>query len=126
MYKYHSKTLSPRSLKKLNRGESVEDNYDRPKTRSECGDERPCPFVGCRYHLYLDVHIKGSIKFNFPDTEPEDMLVSCALDVADECQEGLTCDDIAALLNITRQGVAMIEQSIMPRVRRALKDYKNE
>lgn len=36
----------------------------RPRTRAECVDApRPCPFVGCRYHLALDVVYK-SIRVN--------------------------------------------------------------
>ena len=36
----------------------------RPQTRSDCqGGPRPCPFVSCRHHLYLDVNPEtGSIK----------------------------------------------------------------
>lgn len=34
----------------------------RPRTRADCVDgPRPCPFVGCRYHLLLDVNHKGSL-----------------------------------------------------------------
>ena len=32
-------------------------DYDRPRARSECRDaKRPCLYVSCRYHLYLDVN----------------------------------------------------------------------
>src|SRR5688572_696068 len=43
----------------------------RPATRGECKEEaRPCPWVSCKYHLYLDVNPEtGSIKLNFPDLE---------------------------------------------------------
>src|SRR5262245_43072037 len=28
---------------------------DKPRTRADCvGGERPCPFVSCKHHLYLD------------------------------------------------------------------------
>lgn len=31
--------------------------YERPRTRGECRDGfRPCPFVACKYHLYLDIN----------------------------------------------------------------------
>src|SRR5262245_64087575 len=41
----------------------------RPTTRSECREEaRPCPWVACKHHLYLDINPEtGSIKINFPD-----------------------------------------------------------
>ena len=45
--------------------------YDRPMNRSECRSaSRPCLFVACKYHLYLDVNPEtGSIKMNFPEME---------------------------------------------------------
>jgi transposase-like protein len=38
----------------------------RPRTRAECENRpRPCPWVSCKYHLFLDVNpVKGSIRFN--------------------------------------------------------------
>src|SRR5437879_1807680 len=44
---------------------------EKPKQRVECvSGERPCPFVSCKHHLYLDVSAKtGAIKLNFPDLE---------------------------------------------------------
>ncbi len=34
----------------------------RPKTRGECASgPRPCPWVSCRHHLYLDVDKNGSV-----------------------------------------------------------------
>src|SRR5262249_28750008 len=43
----------------------------RPRTRAECAEgQRPCPWVSCKHHLYLDVNPEtGSIKLNFPDLE---------------------------------------------------------
>lgn len=57
-----------------------------PVTRGDCASvPRPCPYVSCKYNLYLDVTRAGSILLNFPDREPWDMPPdrSCALDVAD-------------------------------------------
>jgi len=83
----------------------------RPKTRDECkGGARPCPHVSCKHHLYLDVNPKnGSIKFNFPDLEPHEMVQSCALDVAD--QGGLTLEEVGQHLNLTRERVRQLEAS---------------
>src|SRR5262245_61905247 len=55
-----AKTISIRRLSKteLNLGRMLypETDYWKPKLRSECADmERPCPFVSCKYHLYIDV-----------------------------------------------------------------------
>lgn len=85
-----------------------EATWRRPKTRNECADgHRPCPFVGCRYHLFLDVTGSGSVKLNFPSLSPEDLPQSCALDVAD--QHPLTLDMVGAVMNLTRERVRQIE-----------------
>jgi hypothetical protein len=62
-----------------------DDAYWKPKHRNECVDgPRPCPFVSCKHHLFVDVSPRtGAIKLNFPDLEVWDMGESCALDVAD-------------------------------------------
>lgn len=77
----------------------------RPRTRAQCSHGiRPCPFVSCRYHLYLDVNENnGSIKFNFPHLEVWEMPVSCALDVAE--QGGMTLEDVGEHVNLTRERI---------------------
>lgn len=83
-------------------------DHERPQTRSDCLDgPRPCPFVACRYHLYLDVARNGSIKLNFPDLEPWQLEPCCALDVAD--RGGTTLEQVAALMNMTRERVRQLE-----------------
>src|SRR5215471_6033353 len=59
-----------------------ETDYEKPRTRAECADApRPCPFVSCKHHLFIDVSPRtGAIKLNFPDLEVWDMGESCALD----------------------------------------------
>src|SRR5262245_25702940 len=54
-------------------------DYERPQQRVECtSGNRPCPFVSCKYHLYLDVNPDtGSIKINFPDLEVWEMQDTC-------------------------------------------------
>ena len=81
----------------------------RPKTRAECvGGPRPCPFVSCKYHLYLDVQARtGAIKLNFPDLEVEEMRESCSLDVAD--RGGATLEEVGAIMNLTRERVRQLE-----------------
>lgn len=82
----------------------------RPKTRGECeGGVRPCPHVSCKHNLYLEVKDGGNIIMNFPDLEPDEMdpQLSCALDVAD--REGLTLEEVAAALNVTRTAIQAIE-----------------
>jgi hypothetical protein len=85
------------------------DDIKRPATRGECADgERPCPFVSCKYHLFLDVNPRtGSIKINFPDLEPDEIQETCALDVADG--DGRSLETIGELLNLTRERIRQIE-----------------
>ena len=81
---------------------------DRPRTRGECVDgARPCPWVGCRQHLYLDVTRAGNLQLNFPDLEPDEMGESCALDLADRGENSL--EDIGAAMGVTRERARQIE-----------------
>lgn len=82
----------------------------RPRTRSDCAEGvRPCPFVSCKYHLYLDVSAKGSIKMNFPDLEPDEMVSSCSLDVAEGGESTLV--EVGVHMNLTRERVRQIEEA---------------
>jgi hypothetical protein len=113
--------------------------HARPRTRADCIDgPRPCPFVGCRYHLAIDVHpSRGSIKTNFPRDSAEglreraaardvplddivvDMLLrsleempeTCCLDVADRGAH--TLEEVGAMMNLTRERVRQIEEIAM-------------
>src|SRR6185295_19672297 len=108
-----AKTISIRRLSKteLNRGreEFPEMDYWKPKTRAECSDmERPCPFVSCKYHLYIDVHpVRGAIKINFTDVEVWEMTDTCALDIAD--RGGITLEEVGEIMNLTRERVRQVE-----------------
>ncbi|MBA3462385.1 MAG: DNA-binding protein [Deltaproteobacteria bacterium] len=86
----------------------VED-VERPRTRAECKAEaRPCPWVACKHHLYLDINPDtGSIKINFPDLEPWEMKHTCALDVADA--GALTLEEIGLITNLTRERIRQVE-----------------
>jgi hypothetical protein len=85
------------------------DDSERPRTRSECADApRPCPFVSCKHHLYLDVSARtGAIKLNFPDLEVWEMSDTCALDVAD--RGGTTLEEVGAIMNLTRERIRQVE-----------------
>lgn len=82
---------------------------ERPKTRGECrGGERPCPWVGCKYHLYLSVNPEnGSIVLTFPDHEPWELKHTCALDVADAGP--ITLEEVGAITNLTRERIRQVE-----------------
>lgn len=101
--------------------ESELSNYDelysepRPRTRADCKDgPRPCPWVGCRHHLYLEVK-GGQIRLNFPDFDPSELQDSCSLDIADRGESTLV--DIATMLNVTKQAIKITELKAIRKVR---------
>ena len=103
----------------------------KPKTRAECiGSERPCPFVSCKHHLYLDVSARtGAIKLNFPDLEVWEMNETCALDVAD--RGGTTLEEVGAIMNLTRERIRQVEVKGLAKLQalkdmNALRDYVDE
>ncbi|MEO8550028.1 MAG: hypothetical protein ABI678_08640, partial [Kofleriaceae bacterium] len=63
-----SKTIAMKRLtrEELRQGALMYPPVDipRPSTREECrGEMRPCPWVACKHHLYLDINPEtGSIK----------------------------------------------------------------
>jgi hypothetical protein len=97
----------------------------RPQTRGDClSVPRPCPFVSCKHHLYLDVHRNGSLILNFPDLEPDELPVTCALDVADG--GAVTLEVAAELMNLTRERIRQLEiiafDKLDPKLREQLDD----
>ncbi len=81
----------------------------RPTSRAQCATgPRPCVFVSCKYHLYLDVNPRtGSVKLNFPDKELWELTETCALDVAD--RGGITLEEVGGIMNLTRERVRQVE-----------------
>ncbi|MGN6104037.1 MAG: sigma factor-like helix-turn-helix DNA-binding protein [Kofleriaceae bacterium] len=81
----------------------------RPTQRAECREEmRPCPWVACKHHLYLDINPEtGSIKINFPDLEPWELQHTCALDVAE--RGGITLEEVGEIMNLTRERIRQVE-----------------
>jgi hypothetical protein len=99
----------------------------RPRTRGECqGGARPCPYVSCAHHLYLDVTPSGSIKFNFPDLEVWEMRESCALDAAH--RGGLKLEQVAARMNLTRERARQLQEEAFdkPGVRPAFAPWRDD
>jgi hypothetical protein len=96
------------------------EKLERPKTRGDCkGGIRPCPFVGCRFHLYLEVSHAGSVTVNF-DGEVWDMGETCALDVADRGDHML--EEIANVLGCTREAIRLVEAKALVRFLRKATD----
>jgi hypothetical protein len=110
-----------------------EDDYNKPKARGACACAeavRPCPYVSCKHHLYVDVSPRtGAIKLNFPDLEVWEMGDSCALDVAD--RGGTTLEDVGAIMNLTRERIRQVEVKALAKLEAlrdmmALRDFVDE
>lgn len=84
---------------------------ERPRTRADCKDGiRPCPWVGCRHHLYLTIDEKdGAMTLNFPGKEVWDLTDSCALDIAGDEVDGLSLEQLGGLTQLTRERTRQIE-----------------
>lgn len=110
------KKLTPKE-KELTEQTMQEMEHLRPHSRATCRTtDRPCPFVSCKYHLYLDVNPHtGSIKMNFPDLEVWELSETCALDVAD--RGGITLEEIGELLNLTRERIRQVESAGLLKLR---------
>ncbi len=108
-----SKTIAPKRLtreeKRLAETLVYPADVVRPETRHDCMNmTRPCPFVSCSHHLYLDVNPEsGAIKLNFPHLEVWEMAETCSLDVAD--RGGITLEEVGAILNLTRERIRQVE-----------------
>lgn len=91
----------------------------RPLNRVQCAEgARPCPWVSCRYNLYLDVRGDGVLRVNFPNLEPDEMVASCALDMAEDGPR--TLDQVAALMGMSKERARQLEASAMVKLRDAL------
>jgi hypothetical protein len=107
------------------------DDIERPEARIDCASgARPCPFVSCKHHLYLDVSARtGAIKLNFPDLEVWEMTETCALDIAD--RGGTTLEEVGAIMNLTRERIRQVEVKGLAKMAAvrdmaALRDYVDE
>jgi len=110
---------SPEELVHLRVLNEAEQPYERPQTRADCVDvPRPCPFVGCKHHLYLDYTKKtGNIRLNFPHLEPDQLPAngSCSLDVAE--QGGVTLNVAGQMVNLTRERIRQVEAAALRKLR---------
>jgi hypothetical protein len=94
----------------------------RPRSRAECANgPRPCMFISCKHHLYLDVNPStGSIKLNFPDKEVWELEETCALDVAD--RGGITLEEVGSIMNLTRERIRQVETRGLLKLRAIAED----
>jgi len=124
-----SQTLTHKNLKRDNRRgrqTGLDDEVlrrrleqERPSHRTECKDgPRPCLFVSCRYHLYLEVNACGTLRLNFPGLEVWELPESCALDVAEE--GGVTLDEVGQKLNVTRERARQLQVKAIQKLKHQL------
>ncbi len=94
----------------------------RPRSRADCANgPRPCMFITCKHHLYLDVNPStGSIKLNFPDKEVWELAETCALDVAD--RGGITLEEVGSIMNLTRERIRQVETRGLLKLRAIAED----
>ena len=93
---------------------------ERPRTRGDCVNGiRPCPWVSCSQHLYLDVGPSGAIKTRHVDAMGEPLEVgqlaaTCALDVATEARSQ---DMIARLLGFNITTIVVTERAALAKLK---------
>ena len=130
---YRSKTFS---LRQIYRALKYEEKlppevyewleYLRPITREDCRKmARPCPYVSCKHHLYLDIKPNGSYKVNFWGAELGDLKYTCALDIAEKRQM-TSLEEIGAHTNLTRERVRQIEESALKKLEESLANLLQE
>lgn len=104
-------------------------DVQRPRTRGECeGGERPCPFVSCRHHLYLDVNPRtGAIKMNFPHLQVWEMTETCALDLADQAgKRGLSLGALARAMGLSYDRAFQVVSEALAKAREAVAEAAAE
>jgi len=117
-----AKTRKCKPLSKEERAEYADEfetlEIVRPETRAKCRQGiRPCPFVSCKFHLYLDVNPRnGHVKYNFPHLEPWELDETCSLDIA-EREQGITLEEVGKVMNLTRERVRQVEVSGLAKIR---------
>ena len=111
------------------RAHAIDEDW-RPRTRGDCDRvPRPCPYVACRHHLYLDVHSPRRIRPMFPGLEPEELPESCSLDLAE--RGGMTLGEVGELLGgVSRERIRQIQTVAcrklrLPLYRVAPSDYED-
>lgn len=85
----------------------------RPRTRGDCIDGlRPCPWVGCRHNLFLNVDRSGNVELAFGEDPTEAPHSLCALDNA----TGLPSVEIGALMGLSTTSVVQIELKALRKI----------
>tara|TARA_R100000808_G_C2130895_1_gene140138 strand:+ start:51 stop:845 length:795 start_codon:yes stop_codon:yes gene_type:complete len=109
----------------------------KPNVRRKCPIKRPCAYVSCKYNNYLDVNENGKIIYNYPGIEPWEVPKdeSCVLDIAEDINEeisegkrisGLSNEEIANILNCSRETIRLIEIQAISKLRYLYKEVSEE
>lgn len=98
--------------------------FDRPKTTAECPPGDYCPFVSCKFHLYLDVNLEtGTLILNHPHLNVWEMEECCVLKAIAKKhrtqEDGYTLEEVGRLMGLTRERIRQIEQEVRAKVRGA-------
>lgn len=102
------------------RDSSDQVHLTRPRTRGDCvGGPRPCPWVGCRHNLYLDVRRVGTVQLHFVE-EPDEVVGNtlCSLDYAGK--DSMTLQSIAELMMVTRERIRQLQDTALAKVKRSV------
>jgi hypothetical protein len=101
----------------------------RPERFSDC-KRGPCPWVSCRYHLYLDVNEQtGAIKINHPGKEPWELKQTCARRIGRRVLltgQETPVRKVAKLMNVTDERVRQIEGKAISKLKVLAEDVPNE
>ena len=89
----------------------------RPRSRADCANgPRPCMFISCKHHLYLDVNpATGLDQAELPGPEVWELDETCALDVADK--GGITLEEVGSIMNLTRERIRQVETRGLAKLR---------
>lgn len=119
------KTKKKKAIPEIKLDPNFLTHENKPRNRTECANiPRPCPYVSCRYHLYLDVFEGGVLKINHGEEFDDDTTVienlkrmpySCSLDAADQGEMEL--DQIADSFNLTRERIRQILETGFRKIR---------
>jgi hypothetical protein len=129
---FNGRELSGNELAFMPQADAILEEFadDVPTTLADCqpggkNEARPCPFVRCQFHTYVDVNEDGALKLNFPGMALDDPRIryTCAIDAAnDQAAKGPKAPprdfvELGRLLNMTGAGSKKIIKQAEARMR---------
>ena len=96
----------------------VFERYPKPRCRDDClGLPRPCPYVSCWWHTYLDLKPNGEVVYNWGNRPVEDIPYwgSCVLDLADG--GGIEEEELSEVLGMEIGAFRRFYESILRKLR---------